>query len=262
MLCGSFVASPASWSATLLIATYTSEARADCQPCTYNIWLQDGNFREEVAAKKTSDDSALFVDNTLILLKGEQQVYNLVDRALLEMVSPDRARLRQKLEAHTSSLNASQKTQLTKYLNKVAPPPEGEAEDVVADTGRTEALDAQSFAVWERRHRGRKLAEFLVLPQESVPSAGEWRKVLQGLDRLTAGVSSVSSGEFERMFGRVQDLANIPGVPMYIRQFNPDGSLHSEVRFQFSAIKPMPADWLQIPAGYRPDPGQVYSSPN
>jgi hypothetical protein len=262
ILCGLLGISPVSQGATLMLVTYNSEARPDCQPCTYNVWLQDGNFREEVTAKKPSDDSALFVDDTLILLKAEQHVYNLVDRALLEMVSPDKARMRQKLEAHTSSLSAAQRSQLSRYLNKVAPAPGSEPEDVVGDSGRTEVLAQTSYAVWERRHNGRKLAEFLVVPQESVPSAMEWRTVVQRLDRMTAGVTSVSSGEFERMFGRVQDLARVQGVPIYIRQFNPDTSLHSEVRFQFSAVKPMPKDWLQIPPEYRPDPGQVYSTPN
>jgi hypothetical protein len=262
VVCGSLSPVQASWSATRVYVTYITESRADCDPCTYNIWLQDGNFREEVAAKKEADDSALFVNDELIFLRGKQHIYSLVNRPILEMVSPDRARLRHKLEAQTSSLNAAQRTQLTKYLNKVSPAADSEADDIVRDTGQTEVIAAQTYAVWERRPRGRKLAEFLVLPHEKVPGASEWQRVIQGLDRMTAGLEPAMGGEFEHLFGRVKDLARVQGVPIYTRQFNPDGSLHSEVRLQFSSVKAMPAKWLQIPVGYRPDPAQPHLTPN
>ena len=78
---------------------------------------------------------------------------------------------------------------------------------------------------------------------------------------MTTGLDPAIGGEFEHLFGRVQDLARVQGVPIYTRQFNPDGSLHSEVQLQFSSVKAMPTNWLQIPAGYRPDPAQPHLTP-
>jgi hypothetical protein len=235
--------------AAILIDDTVTRADQPAKPDQYKIWLQDGKLREE----GVSGHIALVVDDTLYLLDSHQKNYEAFDRDALQRLSPDPDRIRQKLEADTARLSSAQRALAAKYLKPISAAISVDSPaDALSDTGRTERWQGHDCEVWERKHEGRLVIQYLTFPAGDIAAGGEVQRVLPMLDRMTTGINLPAAMASQMsLLARARDLVTMAAVPVVTREFGSDGSLRKQSLLRLSVRPSLSDDKYVVPAGFQ-----------
>lgn len=234
--------------ATYIEASVTQAGASSHEATRYNLYLQDDMLRVEDPEGQVT----LLVNDKLDVLDTTQQTYAHLDHSTLSLLSPDTQRLREAIESRSVGFPPAQQALAMHYLNRVAPAREQQDQSVQPHaTGQTETLESKTYPVWQSEAQGRPETQYLLWVSPAPGVLEDWTTSVRSVDRLTAGLAVPQGmGSLLRLIMRDRDLAQLPGVPVLIREFAPNGQLRSQMRLRFSSIKPLPRDRFAVPAGY------------